>query len=311
MTELYALVDYENVQPTLAELEKLAPGFTKVWLFHGPHQAKPATQLEAADNRVNPVPRSGRGPNALDFHLSFYLGYEAARHPNAQLVVVANDRGYDPMIAHARLLGFAATRVGFMATRPAATKPRPAKKAAAAKTPAPAKKAASKKVPAKKTPAKKTSPAKAAVKQTPARQKPAATAAAGAAAPKAAATRKAPTKQAPAKKAPAKTAAKTRAKNQAKPQTKPQTKTQSKAPTLRKQAAQPRAAAAPEAKEFSRIKQGLAKMGSRRPLKLKSFLRHLESMLGQASTPAALDALVKKLAQEGVVHIAGDKVSYG
>jgi hypothetical protein len=39
MKELHALVDFENVQPTLESLAKLAPGFTDVWLFHGPHQA--------------------------------------------------------------------------------------------------------------------------------------------------------------------------------------------------------------------------------------------------------------------------------
>ena len=39
MKELHALVDFENVQPSLEALAKLAPGFTDVWLFHGPHQA--------------------------------------------------------------------------------------------------------------------------------------------------------------------------------------------------------------------------------------------------------------------------------
>ena len=48
------------------------------------------------------VPRSGQGPNALDFHVAFYLGYVAAKHPNAELVVVANDRGYYPMLAQFR-----------------------------------------------------------------------------------------------------------------------------------------------------------------------------------------------------------------
>jgi hypothetical protein len=43
MKELHALVDYENVQPTLDELEKLAPGFTDVWRFHGPHQIHQAS----------------------------------------------------------------------------------------------------------------------------------------------------------------------------------------------------------------------------------------------------------------------------
>ncbi|MDO8441998.1 MAG: PIN domain-containing protein [Polaromonas sp.] len=102
MKELHALVDYENVQPTLEELAKLAPGVTDVWLFHGPHQSKQAQQLAAAHSGVTLVPRSGKGPNALDFHLTFYLGYVAARHPDAHLVVVANDKGYDPMIVHAK-----------------------------------------------------------------------------------------------------------------------------------------------------------------------------------------------------------------
>lgn len=188
MKELHALVDYENVQPTIEELAKLAPGFTDIWLFHGPHQAKQATQFAEAHERVTPVPRSGQGPNALDFHLSFYLGYVAARHPEAHLVVVANDKGYDPMIAHARMLKFTVKRVGHKAKPPMAAKKAPVKKMPAAKaTPAvktiaakktappkpiapqkapktktsvPAKKAPSKKSPAKKVPAKKVVAAK-------------------------------------------------------------------------------------------------------------------------------------------------------
>lgn len=61
MKELHALVDYENVQPTLEELAKLAPGFTDIWLFHGPHQAKQATQFAGAHDRVTLVPRGCKG----------------------------------------------------------------------------------------------------------------------------------------------------------------------------------------------------------------------------------------------------------
>ncbi len=93
MKELHVLLDYENVQPSLDVLAKLAPGFTDVWLFHGPHQAKQAQAFAGSNERVTLVPRSGQGSNALDFHLSFYLGYVAAKHPDAELVVVANDRG--------------------------------------------------------------------------------------------------------------------------------------------------------------------------------------------------------------------------
>ena len=117
MKELHTLVDFENVKPTLEELANLAPGFTNVWLFHGPNEQKRAEQIRLADSRVTLVPHAGKGKNALD--LSFYLGYVAYRHPEAHLVVVANDKGYDPMIAHARLLKFTVRRVGYK-TKPAA-----------------------------------------------------------------------------------------------------------------------------------------------------------------------------------------------
>lgn len=271
MKEQHVLLDYENVQPTLEQLARLSPGFTDVWLFYGPHQIKQAQQLAAAHERVTPVPRSGKGPNALDFHLSFYLGYVAARHPDAQLVVIANDQGYDPMIEHAsKVLGFHVRRVGFKPGKaPVAKKIAPAKQAAVAKVPVPAKKAAAKKTvaqkaPAKKTPAKKVAAAKAVA---------------------------VPTKQAPAKKTPAK-------------------KATAKTSAPARKAAAPKAAPILEAKAFDRIKKGLAKMGNKRPHKLKPFLRHLESMLGQASTPAELEALVRKLEQQKVVQIAGDLVLY-
>lgn len=314
MKEQHVLVDFENVQPTLVELAERAPGFTDVWLFHGPHQEKQAQQLAAAHARVTPVPRSGKGPNALDFHLSFYLGYVAARHPHAQLVVIANDQGYDPMIEHAaQVLGFHVTRVGFAQGKaPAAKKavaakaPKatavaqsaPAKKAAAAKVPAPAKKAAAKKVAAQKAPAKK-----AAAKKVPAKKMPVKTAPA----------KKAPVKAAPAKQAtPTAPAKKVAAKSApAKKKVAAQAQAQAQAPAPATEAAQPAGPAASEAKVFERIKKGLAKMGDKRPQKLKPFLRHLESMLGPASSPAALEALVKKLAQQNVAHIEGERVRYG
>ncbi len=81
MKELHALVDYENAQPALHELEKLAPGFTDVWLFHGPHQVHQASQFAEDHARVTRVPRSGAGPNALDFHLSFLCGLRGRQAP--------------------------------------------------------------------------------------------------------------------------------------------------------------------------------------------------------------------------------------
>lgn len=130
MSGLHVLVDFENVQPTFEEVAKLAPGVTEVWLFHGPHQVKLAEQFKSAHDGVIAVPISRTGKNALDFHLSFYLGYVAAKHPTGRLTVIANDKGYDPMIVHAKALGFTTQRIGFRAKKATAAKKAPAGKKA-------------------------------------------------------------------------------------------------------------------------------------------------------------------------------------
>jgi len=165
MAELHALLDFENIQPTLDELGDLVPGFTDVWLFHGPQQLKSAQKIATLHTGVTLVPRSGPGPNALDFHLTFYLGYVAAKNPDARMVVVSNDKDYDPMIAHARILGFTVERVGRTVVPSKVVKPAVAKKPVPAAKAVPAKKAK----PAKAPVAKKVSAKKVAVKKTPAK----------------------------------------------------------------------------------------------------------------------------------------------
>ncbi|MBB1075157.1 hypothetical protein HUU62_12135 [Rhodoferax sp. 4810] len=272
MKELHVLVDYENVQPSLEALAKLAPGFTDVWLFHGPHQAKQARAFAASHERVTLVPRSGQGPNALDFHVAFYLGYVAAKHPDAELVVVANDRGYDPMLAHARMLKFRARRVGYKG--PVPKKAVVLKPAAPAAVPMAAKKAVAKKAVTKKAVAKQAAP------------KPAASA-----------------KVAAVKKAPA--AKKVVAKKTAAP--KPAKAVQPAQPP--KPASTPQAT--PEAKTLARIQNGFIKMGSKAPQKVKPFLRHVGALLGKDSTTEQIDAMVAKLEAAGVVWFIGDEVVYG
>jgi len=276
MKELHVLVDYENVQPSLEALAKLASGFTDVWLFYGPHQAKQAQAFAGSNERVTLVPRSGKGSNALDFHIAFYLGYVAAKHPDAQLVVVANDRGYDPMLAHARMLKFNARRVGYKV--PAAKKAAPVTSAETTGVAVPAKKTAAKKTVAKKGATKQvapkpTVPAKVAVVK------------------KAPAAKKAPV----AKKAAAKKAVVPKPAKAAQP-----AKPSKPAPQV-----------APEAKVLARIQKGFIKMGSKAPQKVKPFLRHVGALLGKGSTAEQIDAIVAKLAAAGSVWFIGDEVVYG
>lgn len=123
--KLHLLVDWENVQPTGEALRRLMPEGTDVWIFHGPQQKVDAgsqQQVFGAD-RVTLVPRSGVGRNALDFQLSYYVGYISARQADSAFVVISNDHGYDPMLEHARELGFDARRCAYRKT-PKATAPK-------------------------------------------------------------------------------------------------------------------------------------------------------------------------------------------
>ncbi|HOX69664.1 MAG TPA: PIN domain-containing protein, partial [Burkholderiaceae bacterium] len=72
------LLDYENVQPSDAELRALVPDLGQVWVFHGPHQREVEKRFASFGTAATAVPISKTGKNALDFHLSFYMGYIAS-----------------------------------------------------------------------------------------------------------------------------------------------------------------------------------------------------------------------------------------
>lgn len=110
---IHVLIDWENVQPKESDLQVLVPGATNVWVFHGQNQKLDKSQFASFGDRATRVPITRPGKNALDFHLSFYMGYIASRSPDARIVVVSNDKGYSPMLDHAVDLGFAASRIGF------------------------------------------------------------------------------------------------------------------------------------------------------------------------------------------------------
>lgn len=161
----HVLVDWENVQPKDTEILALVPDATDVWIFHGKQQKKVDAHQKAFSDHLTLVPVSRAGKNALDFHLSFYMGYITSRNPEARIVVIANDQGYGPMLEHAKELGFDARQVGFGPT----PKKTPAKKAPAktpkvgsttsAATAKPVAKAATKKaLPTKTAPAKSVAP---------------------------------------------------------------------------------------------------------------------------------------------------------
>ncbi|MDM0053593.1 PIN domain-containing protein [Variovorax sp. J22R115] len=108
---VHLLVDLENVQPAPSDVEAWLGGEGHAWVFYGPHQLKRKADFELNSPRSTLIPISRSGSNSLDFHLVFYLGYLAAKHPQGRFVVLAKDTGYDPPIAHARTLAFSIQRM--------------------------------------------------------------------------------------------------------------------------------------------------------------------------------------------------------
>jgi hypothetical protein len=152
-TGVHLLVDLENVQPPPKEVEAWLGDDGEAWVFYGPHQIKRKAGFELDSPRSTLIPISRTGSNSLDFHLVFYLGYLAAKHPKCRFVVLAKDTGYDPPIAHARTLAFSVQRMNSL---PAVAQPssRPSK----AIRRAPAKKGKAATAPKKKIPANSKSP---------------------------------------------------------------------------------------------------------------------------------------------------------
>lgn len=98
----YVLIDYENVQP--AALAVLEQEHFKVIVFVGANQAKVsfevASVLQRMGAKASYVRISGNGPNALDFHIAFYIGQLASVEPDAYFHIISKDTGFDPLVVH-------------------------------------------------------------------------------------------------------------------------------------------------------------------------------------------------------------------
>lgn len=272
---VHVLLDYENVQPSEEALRALVPDASQVWVFHGPHQRQVEQCFAGFGEGVTVVPIRKTGKNALDFHLSFYMGYIASRNPSASLVVVANDKGYTPMLEHAKAMGIAARQEGHSKVKQ--TTPAKAKTSA---EPTAAKKASAKKAAVKKAPAKKAVGKKWA---SPAAE---------------AAPRPATTKSKPAKKASVK-------------QRRTGDFSNDGAASLPKLEAPASPSATPDALKagpgksmtLKRLTESLRKMGDKRPTRPKSLWRSLKAFLGSAATEDDVEHALGQLMDQGVVKV--------
>lgn len=117
----YVLIDFESVQTR--SLELLTHDHFKVIVFVGANQGKLpfelALSLQRLGSRAEYIKISARGPNALDFHIAYYIGRFAAEEPSAYFHIVSKDTGFDPLIQHLRSKKILAGRVNTIADIPA------------------------------------------------------------------------------------------------------------------------------------------------------------------------------------------------
>ena len=100
----YVLIDLENVKPD--NLAKLVGLPFKVYVFLGENQVKLPFEfvesMQKLGENARYIKMSGNGPNALDFHIAYYLGELSVSDPDAYFHIISKDTGFDPLICHLR-----------------------------------------------------------------------------------------------------------------------------------------------------------------------------------------------------------------
>ena len=120
MKNNYILIDYENVQPKSLAILNGHP--FKVLLFVGSNQSKIpielASEMQTLGSNAEYVRIDGNGPNALDFHISFYAGQLAERDTDCYLHIISKDTGFDPLVKHLKARKIHAQRLKALADIP-------------------------------------------------------------------------------------------------------------------------------------------------------------------------------------------------
>ncbi|MFO0902521.1 MAG: PIN domain-containing protein [Pirellulales bacterium] len=112
MRKNVVLIDFESVQP--AAIEAIDHEHFSVLVFCGANQSKISFEIAATLQKLGPraqyIKISGTGPNALDFHIAFYIGRIVQEDPTAFFHIISKDKGFDPLIEHLRAQKILAAR---------------------------------------------------------------------------------------------------------------------------------------------------------------------------------------------------------
>ena len=84
-------------------------------VFYGVTQKKLpedlVVQAQPLGARLQWIKIAGQGPNALDFHIAYYLGARLTVSPKTHCFVLSKDTGFDPLVRHLHALGHTCRRV--------------------------------------------------------------------------------------------------------------------------------------------------------------------------------------------------------
>ncbi|MFC5477769.1 PIN domain-containing protein [Massilia suwonensis] len=102
MRKNIVLIDFESVQP--ASLSVLAADHFRLKVFVGAMQNKVpfdlVTAIQRMGERAEYIKIAGNGPNALDFHIAYYIGRISCDESDAFFHIISKDTGFDPLIQH-------------------------------------------------------------------------------------------------------------------------------------------------------------------------------------------------------------------
>lgn len=110
--EEYLYIDYENVQDVNISIIK---NTMKVRIIVGENQTKVPVALiqktQPLGTSVEWIQVSGKGKNALDFFIAFYLGQDIEQNRGKSFIIYSKDTGYDPLINHLKKNNIKARRI--------------------------------------------------------------------------------------------------------------------------------------------------------------------------------------------------------
>jgi hypothetical protein len=123
----YILIDYENVP--VKSLALLKGEYFRLRVFLGLKNTKLATELVLAMNELGDhadyIVLEAGGHNALDFHITYYLGRFAEEDPAGQYYIISKDTGFDSLIKHLNKNGIHCQRAVSIEALPCIAKPKP------------------------------------------------------------------------------------------------------------------------------------------------------------------------------------------